>query len=135
MVEVIGEYKQYKKLFPHEYEAIYEFYNGGNREPLVKLLTEENTIPLSHGIKEFIADVIMGKAKSHRSNTSKRDNTLYNEVSELLNSDNHLHLRSNSKTAGAAAIVASRHNGLSEEVVLEAYRKVNNIIKAEINNY
>lgn len=136
MVELnIMEYKKYKNLYPHEHQAISEFYNGGNKEPLAKILTKESSIPLSHGIKAFIADVIMEINKPNRSNKNDRNYALYMEVKELLDNNVSLRLTSNTKDDGATAIVASKHKGMSEETVKEAYRVFNNMEKELKDNY
>ncbi|MCK5665109.1 MAG: hypothetical protein KAI17_16580 [Thiotrichaceae bacterium] len=130
----IMEHEQYKNIYPHEHHAIREFYGGGNKKPLAALLTKENSISLSDGIRQFIADVLIGKIKPHRGKHNESDWVIYQEVEALLDADKSLRLTSNRHTNGVAEIVAEKRC-MSKSAVIKAHNSIKKLKKELRENY
>jgi hypothetical protein len=127
MASLLVDYEKYKKLFLHEHHAISRFFNG-DKEKLVQLLISGTD--LSSGMREFLADVVRGKAKLKRGKRRQfidRDFDIFDDMTKLL--DEGHKLRPNSGGGGAAFEIAKKYNivdkngDFGEEAVIKIYQK------------
>ena len=128
MASLLFEYEKYKKLSVFESIAISHFFDN-DKERLVQLLISGND--LSSGMREFLADVVRGKAKlkrGKRRQTIDMDFNIYGDMIMLLH-EGHT-LTSNRDGAGAALEIAKKYNiidkngDFGEEAVIKKYEKI-----------
>jgi hypothetical protein len=128
MASLLFEYEKYKKLSVFESIAISHFFHN-DKERLVQLLISGND--LSSGMREFLADVVRGKAKlkrGKRRQTIDMDFNIYDDMNMLLH-EGHT-LTSNRDGAGAALEIAKKYNiidkngDFGEEAVIKKYEKI-----------
>ncbi len=128
MASLLFEYEKYKKLTVFESIAISYFFDN-DKERLVQLLISGND--LSTGMREFLADVVRGKAKlkrGKRRQTRDMDFNIFDDITNLLD-EGHT-LTSNRDRGGAALEIAKKYNiidkngDFGEEAVIKKYEKI-----------
>lgn len=118
----VFRYGDYDNLWLHEANAIAEFMDHDNREPLAQLI--ESDAVKSSSIKRFIADVTAGRlkrSKGKKLSTFNRDWSIYNRVKELLYEGHALY--PNRKGNSAVDITANEYPPISTDTVLKIYKE------------
>ena len=115
------KYRRYNNLYPHEYKYILNFYKKGDKESIALLITEQ--IEMTSGLREFIADIIRGKAKRGKGETScfDRDYEIYQYIEEMRSEDD---AQSLSREKDGLFSLAAKINNVTKDAAITAYYKI-----------